>query len=136
MAGILHKIEGAFGGKKEEQGKGEPHAGQQGHNPQGGGYGQARAAGPQPARRATTRKVATGNKGTTHKVSARKGLLTSSRTRFRGWAVLAVLVAEEKRRRRTRRTERRNLMVAIAAAVTATKHVSVGVPCLGRDGCK
>uniref|UniRef100_A0A6N2NGS8 Dehydrin n=1 Tax=Salix viminalis TaxID=40686 RepID=A0A6N2NGS8_SALVM len=39
MAGILHKIEGAFGGKKEEQGKGEPHAGQQGHNPQGG-YGQ------------------------------------------------------------------------------------------------
>ena len=41
MAGIMHKIEETFGGKKEEQRKGEPQAGlgQQGHNTQGG-YGQ------------------------------------------------------------------------------------------------
>ncbi|KAG5232830.1 dehydrin DHN [Salix suchowensis] len=41
MAGIMQKIEETFGGKKEEQRKGEPQAGlgQQGHNTQGG-YGQ------------------------------------------------------------------------------------------------
>ncbi|KAJ6384122.1 hypothetical protein OIU78_027435 [Salix suchowensis] len=41
MAGILHKIEGAFGGKKEEQQGHNTQGGygQEGHNPQGG-YGQ------------------------------------------------------------------------------------------------
>ncbi|KAJ6384132.1 hypothetical protein OIU78_027441 [Salix suchowensis] len=96
MAGIMQKIEETFGGKKEEQRKGEPQAGlgQQGHNTQGGTSSQGVLVAVLACTRvrhkvgmgskATTHKVGTGNKGTTLKVSARKGSLTISRTSSRG----------------------------------------------------
>jgi hypothetical protein len=74
-------------------------------------------------------KVGTTNKstGATHKVSARKGLLTRSRARSLGVAVAVASVVKEERKRRKR--TRRRMKMAIAAAVTATKNLAV-LPCI------